>query len=281
MSPDLHRATRATRPPAPPVPPVPPAPTALAARTAAAAPPPPAWSPSLAPHRRHRGGHRGGHRGQRGHRARGGWVSQQRLPVGALQRADRHPGQPAAGQMTLDDKIAMVDGVGYANGTTGYVGHIAANPALCIPGLNLEDGPQGVADGVPGVTQLPAPVALAATLGPGAGPGLRLGGRQRGTRQGRRREPGPDREHRPRPALGPGLRELRRRPLPGRPDRGRVHRRGTEPGRHVPGQALRRLQPGDQPEHGGRRRHRQPACDAGDLPARSSRRRCSRPERPR
>jgi beta-glucosidase len=70
------------------------------------------------------------------------------------------------GQMTLDDKIAMVDGVGYANGTTGYVGHIAANTALCIPGLDLEDGPQGVADGVPGVTQLPAPVALAAAWDP-------------------------------------------------------------------------------------------------------------------
>ena len=70
------------------------------------------------------------------------------------------------GQMTLDDKLAMVNGVGYANGTTGYVGHIAANPALCIPGLNLEDGPQGVADGVPGVTQLPAPVALAAAWDP-------------------------------------------------------------------------------------------------------------------
>src|SRR5581483_3568548 len=70
------------------------------------------------------------------------------------------------GQMTLDDKIAMVDGVGYANGTTGYVGHIAANPGLCIPGLNLEDGPQGVADGVPGVTQLPAPVARAAAWDP-------------------------------------------------------------------------------------------------------------------
>jgi beta-glucosidase len=68
--------------------------------------------------------------------------------------------------MTLDDKLAMVDGVGYASGTTGYVGHIAANAALCIPGLNLEDGPQGVADGVPGVTQLPAPVSLASTWDP-------------------------------------------------------------------------------------------------------------------
>jgi beta-glucosidase len=69
-------------------------------------------------------------------------------------------------QMTLDDKIAMVDGVGFSTGTADYVGHIAANPRLCIPGLNLEDGPQGVADGVPGVTQLPTPVALTAAWDP-------------------------------------------------------------------------------------------------------------------
>ena len=69
-------------------------------------------------------------------------------------------------QMTLDDKIAMVDGAGFSTGTAGYVGHIAANPRLCIPGLNLEDGPQGVADNVPGVTQLPAPAALAAASDP-------------------------------------------------------------------------------------------------------------------
>jgi beta-glucosidase len=68
--------------------------------------------------------------------------------------------------MTLDDKLAMVDGVGFSSGTAGYVGHIAANPGLCIPGLNLEDGPQGVADSVPGVTQLPAPAALAAAWDP-------------------------------------------------------------------------------------------------------------------
>jgi len=68
--------------------------------------------------------------------------------------------------MTLGDKLAMVDGTGYASGTAGYVGSVAANPRLCIPALNLEDGPQGVADGVPGVTQLPAPVALAAAFDP-------------------------------------------------------------------------------------------------------------------
>jgi beta-glucosidase len=69
-------------------------------------------------------------------------------------------------QMTLDDKLAVVDGVGIAEGTAGYVGQIAANPLLCMPALNLEDGPQGVADDVPGVTQLPAPEALAASWDP-------------------------------------------------------------------------------------------------------------------
>ena len=103
-------------------------------------------------------------------------------------------------------------------------------------------------------------------LRPLARPGVRRRGRQRGTRQGRGREPRPHREHRPRPALGAGVRELRRGPVPGRPDRRRVHRRRAEPGCDVPGQALRGLQPGDQPQHGSRRCDRQPAGDAGDLP---------------
>jgi beta-glucosidase len=46
---------------------------------------------------------------------------------------------------------------------SGYVGHIPAISSLCIPGLNLEDGPAGVGDGMNNVTQLPAPVDVAAT----------------------------------------------------------------------------------------------------------------------
>jgi beta-glucosidase len=64
-------------------------------------------------------------------------------------------------QMTLDQKISMV------HGTSGpYAGNIAAIPSLCIPALKLEDGPAGVADGMTGVTQLPAPVAGAASWDP-------------------------------------------------------------------------------------------------------------------
>ena len=61
-------------------------------------------------------------------------------------------------QMTVPDEIALV------HGTSGsYVGNVAANPALCIPALSLQDGPAGVGDGMTGVTQLPAPVAATST----------------------------------------------------------------------------------------------------------------------
>ncbi len=79
------------------------------------------------------------------------WVGSAATPD---QRADM-----VIAQMTLDDEIAMVHGVP----GSPYVGHVPGNPALCIPAINLEDGPAGVADGMTGVTQLPAPVAAAAS----------------------------------------------------------------------------------------------------------------------
>src|SRR5579875_868495 len=63
--------------------------------------------------------------------------------------------------MTLSDEIDMVEGHGTAN---PYVFYMAGIPRLCIPSLGEEDGPNGVADGLTGVTQLPAGVALAATF---------------------------------------------------------------------------------------------------------------------
>ena len=66
-------------------------------------------------------------------------------------------------QMSLADEITMVEGHGTTN---PYVFYTPAIPALCIPAVGEEDGPAGVADGLTGVTQLPAGVALAATWDP-------------------------------------------------------------------------------------------------------------------
>src|SRR6202020_1051363 len=63
------------------------------------------------------------------------------------------------GQMSLSQEIALMTG---ASGSS-YVGNIPAISSLCIPAMNLEDGPAGVGDGMGGVTQLPAPVDVAST----------------------------------------------------------------------------------------------------------------------
>lgn len=53
--------------------------------------------------------------------------------------------QATLAQMNLTEKLTMVHGTG---STKPYVGDVPANTRLNIPTLNLEDGPQGVADGV-------------------------------------------------------------------------------------------------------------------------------------
>ena len=64
-------------------------------------------------------------------------------------------------QMTLDDKIQMVEGQGTDK---PYVFYMAGNTRLCMPPLGLEDGPQGVADALTGVTKFASNAALAATF---------------------------------------------------------------------------------------------------------------------
>jgi beta-glucosidase len=77
------------------------------------------------------------------------------------------------GVMTLDQEDFLVEGHGTANepptpGGNPYVFWMPGIPLSCgsIPPLGEEDGPAGVADGLSGVTQLPAGVGVAATFDP-------------------------------------------------------------------------------------------------------------------
>ena len=80
------------------------------------------------------------------------------------------PGQRASellAQMTLAQKLQMVDGTGYAFGSgVDYAGHIQGIPALGIPDLYLADGAVGAGNGSTGVTQFPDGTSDAATWDP-------------------------------------------------------------------------------------------------------------------
>src|ERR1700678_2972369 len=67
-------------------------------------------------------------------------------------------------------KITQAQEIDLVTGASGssYVGFTPAIGALCIPALNLQDGPDGVGDVLTNVTQLPAPVDAAATWDPAA-----------------------------------------------------------------------------------------------------------------
>jgi len=71
------------------------------------------------------------------------------------------PGQRAKAllaKMSLDEKLAMVHGY-----PGDYVGDVNPNSRLNIPALHLEDGPQGVADGVQKTTCWPSALTVVAT----------------------------------------------------------------------------------------------------------------------
>src|ERR1700759_2798147 len=63
------------------------------------------------------------------------------------------------GAMSTAQKVSLATG---ASGSS-YAAFPPAIGSLCIPAMNLEDGPAGVGDGMASVTQLPAPVDVAAT----------------------------------------------------------------------------------------------------------------------
>jgi beta-glucosidase len=69
-------------------------------------------------------------------------------------------------QMTLDEKIAEVHGVGYplaADPTAGFAGKIPGNDRLGIPAVYLADSPLGVGNNSTGATQWADTAALAST----------------------------------------------------------------------------------------------------------------------
>ena len=66
------------------------------------------------------------------------------------------------GRMTLDEKLGEIVLVA----TSEFENINRGVPRLCIPALTLQDGPQGVAFGATDVTQLPAPLGIAATFDP-------------------------------------------------------------------------------------------------------------------
>jgi beta-glucosidase len=68
-------------------------------------------------------------------------------------------------QMTLAQKLQIVDGTGYAF-NAGYAGHIQGIPALGIPDIYLADGAMGVGNGSTGVTLFPDGTNNAATWDP-------------------------------------------------------------------------------------------------------------------
>lgn len=67
-------------------------------------------------------------------------------------------------KMTLTEEIGLL---GPRESGTNYENFVPGIPRLCIPAMTLQDGPAGVAAVPGGVTQLPAPIALAATWNTG------------------------------------------------------------------------------------------------------------------
>jgi len=70
--------------------------------------------------------------------------------------------QQVLNTMDQSEELSLVAG----DGTTSYIGHVPAIPDLCIPAINLQDGPNGVGDGTGGVTAFPDGESAAATWDP-------------------------------------------------------------------------------------------------------------------
>lgn len=81
----------------------------------------------------------------------------------ALPLAQRESDLAAA--LSLPEAISILE-LHDGWGTGAYEGFVPAIPALCLPQVNEQDGPAGVGGHLFGVTQLPAPIGLAAAFDP-------------------------------------------------------------------------------------------------------------------
>ncbi|HEV2634462.1 MAG TPA: glycoside hydrolase family 3 C-terminal domain-containing protein, partial [Actinocrinis sp.] len=70
--------------------------------------------------------------------------------------------QQVLNTMDQTEEVTLASG----DGTSGYIGQVAGIPNLCMPSLNMEDGPSGVGDGNGGVTAFPDGENAAATWDP-------------------------------------------------------------------------------------------------------------------
>lgn len=70
--------------------------------------------------------------------------------------------QQVLNTMDQSEELTLVAG----DGSSSYIGQVAGIPDLCIPAMNLEDGPDGVGDGNGGVTAFPDGESAAATWDP-------------------------------------------------------------------------------------------------------------------
>ena len=88
-----------------------------------------------------------------------------KLPETPAVLSPRQRADELLSRMTLEEKLSMVHGTGFALGA-GYAGRVPGNSRLGIPDLYMADGPIGVGNGSTGVTAFAAAVNQAATWDP-------------------------------------------------------------------------------------------------------------------
>ena len=170
-------------------------------------------------------------------------------------------------RLSLEQKVRLL------TGADSWVLH--GESAVGLRPMVLSDGPAGVRgtrfDSANPSTSLPCPDRAWRDVGRASSSRSSTArARARGAVQRRRRDPRPDRQHRPHAAQRPRLRVLLRGPAADLPHRGRLRARRAVGGRGGDREALRGQRFGDRAPHLRRARHRAACC--GSCTCRRSRR---------